>query len=348
MELIELLKKEKETINEIAKTVFSNLSLKGTVENQIWQILTRVKRKTSIDPFVVNQYQQIINDAVKNKRPISFVLISFSWKWGVQNPCKTSRMFPDRGEVEFLKVFGITDVLIKKVYPPGTQFTVLIEQENPYGRIFSTPKEYIENYQDGLTVFIEELGLAGVIKRTDFGSVLSQSINCNLPEKIRKETTKILEDKAEMECCKEQFPFVFRTIEESFPISKIGLTREEMARYYLDKTTLSLEKKLEMQEIVEKLSAEYIAVERIKRQADAVRKTFPDHLYVSITGKSSRLGLPVIWDERGGHTLFPSHGVPVYSSDGRCKIDWEERAKRYSNPIFIEGDFERKPFYWIG
>jgi putative intracellular protease/amidase len=118
-----------------------------------------------------------IKELYKLKKPIRLALPVFSRK--PVCPLKNRGHLPDLAEIVTLSRCYEVAALLELVYPFGVEFTAYADG-NKYRRACGTPHELIQDYQDGLVYWSQQLDITTLVRIVDYESELVKILGRDL------------------------------------------------------------------------------------------------------------------------------------------------------------------------
>src|SRR3989344_8763165 len=115
-------------------------------------------------------YEERINNAIQNERPIEFVLPSFPVK--CFNPLKVRRRTPDLAEIGWLSRLYSLCRDIEQIYQPGAM-VILVTDGLVYAPIFREPIAHAQRYREEIDELIVDLGYRKYITSVDMGDLVA-------------------------------------------------------------------------------------------------------------------------------------------------------------------------------
>ena len=341
--LRDFLEKVRENLKPICKAKI-NLRQRDLV-SEIWSIFYNSQIRKSLRWQIVDVEEELkrqIKKYVEKEEPIKLVFIAWPFKMGALNPLKTSRTYPDLGEVAFVKRLLEIDLSVKQVYPPGVRWKVLLEGK-AYQEMMKASTEDIRKYKEGMNFFLEILDRERIISTVELADVVAP-----YKEEIKK---KMKEYRFFMNNSNDEVyrKYVFHTMWWSISVAHYPLEKL-LAIYYgygsIDEATV---RKLEKEAMDTAL--EYLAFNKVKNlvgRKGVIKDSFPDWIYVSITDKMGKYAFHPIHEKT---RYFPHHGVPVVRKK-RVDIGYLAEIlaclpKERFQAVYLEDDFEEEPFFYL-
>ncbi|MDP3093189.1 MAG: L-tyrosine/L-tryptophan isonitrile synthase family protein [bacterium] len=293
--------------------------------------------------FWVSKLNYFINHGLL----IQLTILGFPFK--VPVPLKTSRTFPDMGEVlSLLRLSEIADN-IQKVYPPGAVITIFTE--GVFGRFSGVPEEDWIAYREFLEKLNELLGLNSVLKIIDLSEM--EKIVPDFQGHYQK---RVAEFKELYQKQDPDFLAKYRgTYESVLRIVSTKMYDESLLMDVYNENLKDEEITAEARKVREDIKKrthesifQYHAYLKTRDDIDYLEKVVPHGLPLTVSPKANRLG---IFPVSRICTRLPYHGVPVYSPRKNLflieyLIDIKRRQENYTQ-VYFDQDQDNKPFYYI-
>lgn len=282
----------------------------------------------------------------KEKKPISFTLLGFPFKIPVL--LKTNRILPDMGEVLFLyRLYKIAEFL-NKIYPFGVK--IYIFGEGGFAPFVDVLPQEAQKYFDFLVFLNKKLNFDKILKIYPLSEMEKEPDF----EKFFEENIKKLEllykqkDKDFLKKFKKVFKPIFRIVNSrEYSLEVLMDVYNENLKF----NDLSGEAKKIRKELFKKAQKaifQYFAYLKTRDDLNYLEKKVPFHIPLTVSPKLNRLG---IWPIRKNCWVLPYHGVPIFWEkenkwDLEYLIDLRRRNENITK-VFLEGDREKKPFFYI-
>src|SRR3989338_4296359 len=286
--------------------------------------------------FEANQeyYEDGINNAMQNERPIEFVLPSFPVK--CFNPLKVRRRTPDLAEIGCLSRLYSLCRDLGQIYEPGARI-ILVTDGLVYAPIFREPTADAQGYRERIDGLIDNLGFRDYITSIDMDDLVSSRQN-EFDRIYQRVERQVADHWMQHPNDSDRITLIENTM------TNINLTmysERALVDVFVNRNNNSLE-----QEIRERATAsafEYLVFNQSIREIDLVQRAFPRALRVTCHPKEGQLGLHLVHPNSFN---FPWNGVGVLRRDGTVRVEFEYEARRNPNYVAVHIEGESDPFYF--
>lgn len=332
-------KKDEKDIERYLKT----LRPYGSTTECILKILTSNRfRKGSLNKVDFKYYRhsifQLIRRRVRKNEPLQITLLACPFK--VPNPRKVlSRVTPDLAEIGMLIKLNELNSVIKHIYPPGVEITI-IHDGLFYNKPFNVTRDKVLLYRKLFQSWIKYLDL-------DFATSL------DLIDLFGEAYPKFDLNKAKLKAKKHLKKWMYEEEykQERHECFKLTLNEMWLPKYSREDFIKSIEeyenfgfiKDKEIERQVWNSVFIYKQNEIVLYHNDPRPILFPQAIHASAKYRVGRLSL---WLIRSGHAILPWHGVGILRKDGIISVGYEPYLRKSDSfqPVYLERE-ETQFFY---
>lgn len=283
-----------------------------------------------------------INYFASKNQPLQFTIHGFPFK--IPNPLKTNRTLPDLGEILMLLKLGSVVQSVEKIYKPGAVITII--GEGRFAFFSGNSETEWTKYRDNIKKLINLIGFNKRIKIVDIAEIEKDLRFKSTNQKLRADVVKRYKKRDE-------------TIVKKVLGAYDSILRIVSTRNYSEDTLMDIynekvkdPKITRLRKALEKRAMDcvfsYHAYLMTRDELNFVEKTVPHQLALTVSPKRGRLGVIPIAPYC---VRLAYHGVSVYDSKKRqVTIEYLidiKRQKRKFTPIYLQGDKDPAPFFYI-
>lgn len=285
-----------------------------------------------------------IDAFVSRNQAIRFVLMCCPYKKA--SPVKTDRVRADMGELLMFRRLGHLAALIRAVYEPGAEMTLLVE--GILGR-YSEDQARVRDYERSLPGLLSILGQdAQALRLFDLGQISTQvpHFDQKWDERAEEISRRLA---AGDPATKLAAASVIPATRSSVPV--LEYPAELVLRAYAEGAASQsqdvrlLADRIDAQATVE--FCRYLAFLQLRDESGFLEEVAPGALKLTVSAKRGNIGSLAI--NRRTHIL-PYHGVPVRLPSGRWSIRYliSVRSSRHRyQPVLWAGDPDRAPVAYL-